>query len=59
MRKVLRGYAKDKDGNLIFIGTVAVPHSKDKRSPRDVRTKDIWSDKAQRSLRKKLFVSRK
>ena len=35
MRKILRGYAKDKDGNLIVIGTVAVPHSKDKRSPKE------------------------
>ena len=29
MRKVLRGYAKDKTGNLILIGTMPVPHSKD------------------------------
>jgi hypothetical protein len=35
MRKVLRGYAKGKDGNLIVIGTIPVPHSKDKRSPRE------------------------
>ena len=33
MRKVFRGYAKDKDGNLILIGTVPVSHSKDKSSP--------------------------
>jgi hypothetical protein len=32
MRKVLRGYAKVKDGNLILIGTIPVPHSKDKPS---------------------------
>jgi hypothetical protein len=31
MRKVIRGYAKDK--NLTLIGTIPVPHSKDKRSP--------------------------
>jgi hypothetical protein len=42
MRKVIRGYAKDKNLNLILIGTIPVPHSKGKR----------------RSLRKKLFVSR-
>jgi hypothetical protein len=35
MRKVLRGYAKDKDSNLIVIGTIAVPHSKDKRSQKE------------------------
>jgi hypothetical protein len=33
MKSVLRGYAKDKDGNLILIGTMPVPHSKDKASP--------------------------
>ena len=35
MRKVLRGYAKAKDGNLVLIGTMSVPHSKDKPSPRE------------------------
>jgi hypothetical protein len=39
MRKVLRGYAKDKDGNLILIGTMPVPHSKDKSSPRERKDK--------------------
>ena len=39
MRKVLRGYAKNKDGNLILIGTIPVPHSKDKRSPRERQDK--------------------
>jgi hypothetical protein len=39
MRKVIRGYAKDKDNNLILIGTIAVPHSKDKRSPRERQDK--------------------
>jgi hypothetical protein len=33
MRKVIRGYAKDKDSNLILIGTIPVPHSKDKPNP--------------------------
>ena len=33
VRKVIRGYAKDKNLNLILIGTILVPHSKDKRSP--------------------------
>ena len=35
MRKVLRGDAKDKDGNLILTGTMPVPLSKDKSSPRE------------------------
>jgi hypothetical protein len=33
VRKVIRGYAKDKNLNLVPIGTIAAPHSKDKRSP--------------------------
>jgi hypothetical protein len=33
MRKVIRGYARDKDSNLILIGTTLVPQSKDKRNP--------------------------
>ena len=33
MRKVIRGYAKDKNLNLVPIGTIPVPHSKGKRSP--------------------------
>ena len=39
MRKVLRGYAKGKDGNLILIGAMPVPHSKDKASPRERKDK--------------------
>jgi hypothetical protein len=35
MTKVLRGYAKGQDGNPILNGTIPVPHSKDKRSPRE------------------------
>jgi len=33
MRKVLRGYAGDKNGTLILIGTIPVPMSKDKCPP--------------------------
>jgi hypothetical protein len=39
MRKVLRGCAQDKDGNLILIGTMPVVHSKDKSSPRERKDK--------------------
>ena len=39
MKCVLRGYAKDKDGNLILVGTMPVPHSKDKASPRERKDK--------------------
>ena len=33
MRKVIRGSAKGKNLNVILIGTIPVPHSKDKCSP--------------------------
>jgi hypothetical protein len=39
MRKVLRGYAKGKDGALIQIGTIPAPFSKDKPSPRERQDK--------------------
>jgi hypothetical protein len=39
MRKVLRAYTKDKNGNPIVIGTIVLPHSKDKRSPRERQEK--------------------
>ena len=39
MRKVLRGYAKDKDGNFILVGTIPFPHSKDKSRPRERKNK--------------------
>ena len=39
MRKVLRGYAKGKESNLILIGTMPIPHSKDKSSPRERKDK--------------------
>ena len=39
MRKVLRGYTKGINGNLILIGTMPVPHSKDKPSPRERKGK--------------------
>ena len=51
MRNVIRGYAKDKNLNLILIGTIPFPHSKDKRSPVARQDKRIWSDKEQRSLK--------
>ena len=56
MRNVINGYAKDKEGKVTLIGAIPVPHSKDKRSQANVGTNDIWSGKARRSLRRKLFV---
>jgi hypothetical protein len=37
MAIVLRGYAKAKNGNLVLIGTMGMPHSKDKQTPRERR----------------------
>jgi hypothetical protein len=39
MRRVLRGYAKDRNGKLILIGTISALHSKDKASPRERQDK--------------------
>ena len=39
MTKVLRGYSKRKDDGLVLIGTIPVPHSKDKPSPRERKDK--------------------
>ena len=39
MSKVLRGYAKGKDGAIIHIGTIPVPFAKDKTSPRERQDK--------------------
>jgi hypothetical protein len=45
MRKVIRGYAKDKGSNLILVGTIPVPHSKYKRSPADRQEKRVLINK--------------
>jgi hypothetical protein len=37
MAIVLRGYAKGKNGSLVPIGTMGIPHSKDKQTPRERR----------------------
>jgi hypothetical protein len=39
MAKVLGGYSKDKNGNLVLIGTMQIPHSKDKPNPSERRDK--------------------
>jgi hypothetical protein len=39
MRKVVRGYAKDRDGNLILMGTIPAFHSNEKASPTERRDK--------------------
>jgi hypothetical protein len=39
MRKVLRGYAKGKGGDLIPIGAIPVAYVKDKPSPRERQDK--------------------
>ena len=57
MRKVIRGYTRDKDSNLILIGTIPVPQSKGKRSPGARQDKRFLVRHGARSSRKKLFVS--
>jgi len=39
MRKILRGYAKDKNGNLILVGAMPIPFSEDKCPPATRREK--------------------
>jgi hypothetical protein len=39
MATVLRGYRKAKDGNLVLVGTMPVPHSKNKPSRKERRQK--------------------
>jgi hypothetical protein len=58
MRKVLRGYAKDKNGNLIVVGTIPVPHSKDKPAPRERQNKRHLVRQAQPYLGKNLLGGR-
>jgi hypothetical protein len=39
MGKVLRGYAKSKDGSLVLVGKMPTPHSRDKPTPRERKDK--------------------
>ena len=55
MRKVLRGYAKGKDGDLIQIGTIPVPHSKDKSLSKGTSGQKTF-DQARRNDFKKEIV---
>jgi hypothetical protein len=57
MRKVLRGYARDKTGNLVLIGTIPVPHSKDKPSPRERQEKVHLVRQGATIFKKRRFVS--
>ena len=57
MRKVLRGYAKVKDGNLILIGTIPVPHSKYKPSPRERENKRHLVRQGATIFKKELVVA--
>ena len=59
MRKVLRGYAEGQDGNLIHIvGTIPIPHSKDKRSQRERQDKRHLIRQGATIFKRKLFASR-
>ncbi len=39
MSKVLRGYSKRKNGNLVLVGTMPMRHGKDKPNPRERKDK--------------------
>ena len=56
MRKVIRGYAKDKNLNLILIGTIPVHHSKDKPSPRERQNKRNLVRKGATIFKKEMIV---
>jgi hypothetical protein len=56
MRKVIRGYAKNKDGNLILIGTISVLHSKDKPSPRERKDKRHLINQGATIFKKEAFT---
>ena len=55
MRKVIRGYAKDKDGNLVLVGTIPVPHSKDKPSARERHEKRHLSNQGATIFKKEII----
>ena len=57
MRKGIRGYGKDKNLNLILIGTIPVPQSKDKRSPGARQNKRFLVRHGATIFKKELFVS--
>ena len=57
MRKVIRGYAKEKNLNLILIGTIPVAHSKDKRSPAARQDKRYSVRQGATTFKKERFVS--
>ena len=42
MQKVLRGYAKDKNGVLILLGTMPVPLARANPLQGNAKIKDIW-----------------
>ena len=58
MRKVIQGYAKDKISIPLLLARSLSLIARINALQLLVRINDSWSDKEQRSLRKKLFVSR-
>ena len=58
MRKVIRGYAKEKISISFLLARSLSLIARVSALQLLARIKGIWSDKEQRSLRKKLFVSR-
>jgi hypothetical protein len=46
-RRLVFSVTANKDGELIVIGTIAIPHRKDKRDPRERQDNRLWSGKEQ------------
>ena len=56
MRKVLRGYANTKMAALFLLARFLSIIARINRRRENVKTKDIWSGKAQRSLRRNSLI---
>jgi hypothetical protein len=54
MTKVLCGYSKDKDGNPVLVGTMPIPHSKDKPTPRERKDKRNWVRRGARIFKEEM-----
>ena len=58
MGKALRAYAKGKESNLVLIGTMPIPHSKDEPTPRERKDKRDLVRQGATIFKKSLLASR-
>jgi hypothetical protein len=59
MAIVLRGYAKGKDGSLLPIGTMGVPHSKDKQTTREREDRRVLVRRGATIFKREISPSKK